>query len=116
MILTLTLLPSVADTHGSHRPKVKVPFVSTAPREPSGSRFSATSQRFPLDTAKKHSAGVGLQTYEARILCSRGFGPARRLWIAGKVELVHHLSVQGHQDVGAVNRDLIIVPFADGAR
>jgi hypothetical protein len=39
--LTVTALPSAADTHGSHMPKVTVPLVSTAPKLPSGNKFSA---------------------------------------------------------------------------
>jgi hypothetical protein len=41
MTFTVTALPSAADTHGSHRPKLITPFASTAPSVPSGSRFMA---------------------------------------------------------------------------
>src|SRR5260370_11908056 len=39
MILTVTTLPSIAETHGSQRPNVTIPFVSIAPSDPSGIRF-----------------------------------------------------------------------------
>jgi hypothetical protein len=41
MILTVTALPSAADTQGSQMPNVTVPLVSIAPREPSGSNVIA---------------------------------------------------------------------------
>jgi hypothetical protein len=42
MIFTVTALPSAADTHGSHTPKVTVPLLSTAPKLPTGNKFSVT--------------------------------------------------------------------------
>ena len=39
MIFTVTALPFVAETHGSQRPNVTAPLVSTAPSDPNGISF-----------------------------------------------------------------------------
>ena len=47
----------------------------------------------------------------------RGRQPApRRLRIAGEVELIDHLSIQRDRDVGAIDGDLVVIPFADRMR
>src|SRR5215216_476717 len=106
MILTVTALPSAAETHGSQSPNVTTPLFSTAPSAPSGSR-SMASQRFPLDVAEQDSAGVRLQADEARLLRGRGKAASRRLRIAGEMELVYHLPVERNRDVGTVDGDVI---------
>src|SRR5262249_11777167 len=117
MTFTVTALPSAADTHGSHKPKLTTPFVSTAPSVPSGSRLRAmASQRAPLDAAEEQAAGVGLQSDEARILRRRRQAAARRLRIAGEVELIYHLSIERHGQIRPIDGDLVIVPLANRMR
>src|SRR3954449_12092851 len=115
MSFTVTLLPSAAETQGSHNPNVTVPLVSTAPRSPSGSRFSTiASQGLPLDMAEQQPAGVGLQPDKPGIRWGGGLAAPGGLRITGEVKLIEHLTVQRHRYVGSVDRDLVVVPLADG--
>src|SRR5215203_3664287 len=103
MIFTETALPSAAETHGSHRPKVTAPFASTAPSVPSGRRFTAmASQGTPLDAAEEDTPAVRLQADEPRLLRGRGLTAARRLRVTGEVELIHHLSIKRDGEVSPV--------------
>ena len=73
-------------------------------------------QRPPLDVAEQQPPRVRLQPDEARVLRRRRQPAPRRLRIAGEVELVHHLAVQRHREVGPIDGDLVVVPLADRVR
>src|SRR5690348_16702370 len=111
MIFTETVLPSAADTQGSHTPNVTAPAFSTAPRVPSGSRFSGmASEGLPLDAAEQYAARMSLEPDVAWFLRGGRQSPPWGLWITGEVEPVHNLTVQADRQVGSVDRDLVGVP------
>ena len=61
MIFTVTALPSVAETHGSQRPNVTVPFVSTAPRVRAGAGSEAWPPSYASGCGGKNlRQGVGM--------------------------------------------------------
>src|SRR5689334_3483182 len=117
MILTDTTLPSAAETHGSQRPNVTVPFTSMAPRSLRGSSCRPiASQGSPLDVTEKEPPRVRLHSKVARILWRRRQAATGRLRITREVELVHHVPIQCDREVGPIDRDLVIVPLTNRAR
>ena len=63
---------------------------------------------------EQNSAGMHLQAYEARLLRRPREPASRRLRITAEMETVDELSVENHREVWTVQRDLVLIPFADG--
>src|SRR4051812_3771079 len=113
MTLTVTALPSPADTHGSHSPNVITPLFSTAPSAAAGNRFRAIFlQGFPLESSEQDLAGMSLQANEARLLGRGGQTTSWGLGIAGEVEPVHDLAIERDCEVSSIDRDFVLIPLS----
>src|SRR5438105_9907901 len=72
-------------------------------------------QRSPLNAPEPNDARVCLQADEPRLFRRGRQTTLGRLRVSGELEDVHDLTVQGDGEGGTIDRDLVVIPLADGA-